>query len=282
MTESNSTLSDVEQRREEAPYDEYGQLHFHDLPSRVFGNTRKLRVWLPPGYDSPENEGRRYPVFYLNDGQNLFDPATAFAGVDWRVNQALARLARESILPPVIAVGIDNATVERIKEFLPYRSLYPPVPKPLGKHYPDFLIREVMPLIERTYRVLKGAKNTGLGGSSLGALISLHTVIARPGVFGKLLLESPSLFVSNKQLLKDSRACETWPQRIFLATGSRETGRPERDQRIVDDVRSLAHILHLAGLREKRLRVVIQEGAGHNEGAWADRFPEAASFLFGR
>ena len=281
MTDSNSTLSDVEQRREAAPHDEHGQLHFHDLPSRVFGNTRKLRVWLPPEYDSPENEGRRYPVFYLNDGQNLFDPATAFAGVDWRVNQTLARLSRELVLPPMIAVGIDNATVERIKEFLPYRSLYPPVPKPLGKHYPDFLIKEVMPLIERTYRVLKGAKNTGLGGSSLGALISLHTVIARPGVFGKLLLESPSLFVSNKQLLKDSRACETWPQRIFLATGSRETGRPERDQRIVDDVRSLAHILHLAGLREKRLRVVIQEGAGHNEGAWADRFPEAAAFLFG-
>ena len=258
-----------------------GQLRFHDLTSRVFGNTRKLRVWLPPGYDAPENQGRRYPVFYLNDGQNLFDPATAFAGVDWRVNQTLDLLAWESVVSPIISVGIDNATVERIREFLPNRSLYPPVPKPLGKHYPDFLIREVMPLIERTYRVLKGAKHTALGGSSLGALISLHTVIARPGVFGRLLLESPSLFVSNKQILKDSRANYSWPQRIFLATGTQESGQPERDRRIVDDVRSLAHILHLAGLREKRLRLVIEEGAGHNEGAWAARFPEAVSFLFG-
>jgi len=281
MTESHPTLSNVVPKREDLSSAEWGQLRFHDLPSRVFGNTRKLRVWLPPGYDAVANEGRRYPVLYLNDGQNLFDPATSFAGVDWRVNQTLARLSRESAVPAMIAVGIDNATVERIKEFLPYRALFPPVPKPLGKHYPDFLLREVMPLIERTYRVLKGAKNTGLGGSSLGALISLHTVIARPGVFGRLLLESPSLFVSNKQLLKDSRACETWPQRIFLATGTRESGQPDRDRRIVDDVRSLAHILHLAGLREKRLRLVIQEGAGHNEGAWADRFPEAASFLFG-
>jgi predicted alpha/beta superfamily hydrolase len=137
-----------------------------------------------------------------------------------------------------------------------------------------------MPFIERSYRVARGARNTGLGGSSLGALISLHTVIARPGVFGRLLLESPSLFISNRQLLKDSRACKSWPQRIFLAVGTRESGQPERDQRIVDDVRSLAHIFHLAGLREKRLRVVIQEGASHNEGAWAGRFPEAASFLF--
>lgn len=281
MPESNLTLSSAPQNSEDARARDEGQLRFHDLPSRVFGNTRKLRVWLPPGYDARENEGRRYPIFYLNDGQNLFDPATAFAGVDWRVNQTLARLSRELVVPPLIAVGIDNATVERIKEFLPYRTLYPPVPKPLGKYYPDFLVREVMPLIERSYRVLKGASNTGLGGSSLGALISLHTVIARPGIFGKLLLESPSLFVSNKQLLKDSRTCETWPQRIFLATGTRETGQPDRDRRIMDDVRSLAHILHLAGLREKRLRVVIQEGVGHNESAWADRFPEAAAFLFG-
>jgi predicted alpha/beta superfamily hydrolase len=281
MTESNPSMSSAPQNEEAVSAPNDGQLRFHDLSSRFFGNTRRLRVWLPPGYDAPENEGRRYPVFYLNDGQNLFDPATAFAGVDWRVNQTLTQLSRESLVPPMIAVGIDNATVERIREFLPYRSLHPPVPKPLGKHYPDFLIREVMPLVERTYRVLKGAKNTGLGGSSLGALISLHCVIARPGVFGKLLLESPSLFVSNKQLLKDSRACQTWPQRIFLATGSRETGQPERDQCIIEDVRSLARILHRAGLREKRLRCVIQEGAGHNEGAWADRFPQAATFLFG-
>ena len=281
MTESNSMFFSGEPEREDLSFAKDGQLRLHDLASRVFGNARKLRVWLPPGYDAHENQSRRYPVFYLNDGQNLFDPATAFAGVDWCVNRTLVRLIRDAAVPSMIVVGIDNATVERIKEFLPYRSLYPPVPKPLGKHYPDFLLREVMPLIERTYRVLKGARNTGLGGSSLGALISLHTVIERPGIFGRLLLESPSLFVSHKQLLKDSRACESWPQRIFLAAGTQESGQPDRDRGIVDDVRSLAHILHLAGLREKRLRLVIQEGAGHSEGAWAERFPEAASFLFG-
>jgi predicted alpha/beta superfamily hydrolase len=282
MTESNPTLASIGPTAEETYLAEAGRIRFHDLPSRIFGNVRKLRVWLPPCYEARENEVRRYPVFYLNDGQNLFDPATAYAGVDWQVNQTLARLARESVIPPMIAVGIDNANGERVKEFLPYRSVYPPVSKPRGKHYPDFLIREVMPFIERTYRVLKGAKNTGLGGSSLGALISLHTVIERPGIFGRLLLESPSLFVANRQLLKDSRASASWPQRIFLAIGTRESGQRERDRRIGDDVRSLAHILHLAGLREKRLRLVIQEGAGHNEGAWAERFPEAAAFLFGR
>jgi len=139
-----------------------------------------------------------------------------------------------------------------------------------------------MPFIQRTYRIARGAKNTGLGGSSLGALIALYTVVASPGIFGKLLLESPSLFVSNRQVLKDSRVVESWPQRVFLGVGTQESGQRERDKRIVDDVRSLAHILHLAGLREKRLRLEIQEGATHNEAAWAERFPRAVTFLFGK
>lgn len=259
-----------------------GELRFHEITSHWFGNTRQLRVWLPPGYSSREQEGRRYPVLYLNDGQNLFDPATAFAGVAWHIGESLTQLIQEQIVPPMIVVGIDNATVQRIREFLPYKALFPPVPKPLGKRYPDFLIHEIMPFIQRTYRVAKGAKNTGLGGSSLGAVIALHTAIARPGVFGKLLLESPSLFVSNKQLLKDSRTVSDWPQRIFLGVGTQESGQRERDQRIVDDVRALEHIFHLAGLREKRLRVEVQEGANHSEGSWANRFPGAATFLFGK
>ena len=275
MTEPNSQTSNM-------PPDAMGELRIHTLSSHCFGNTRQLRVWLPPGYTSAENQGRRYPVFYLNDGQNLFDPATAFAGVDWHVGESLLRLIGESAVPPMIVVGIDNATVERIREFLPYKALYPPVSKPLGKRYPDFLIHEIMPFIQRTYRVAKGARNTGLGGSSLGALIALYTVISRPGVFGKLLLESPSLFVSNRQLLKDSRTVVSWPQRIFLGVGTQESRQRDRDQRIVDDVRSLAHTLHLAGLRERRLRLEIQEGASHCEAAWAERFPRAATFLFGK
>src|SRR5882672_1743728 len=275
MTEPNSQTSNM-------PPDAMGELRFHTLSSHWFGNTRQLRVWLPPGYTSAENQGRRYPVFYLNDGQNLFDSATAFAGVDWHVRESLVRLIGESAVPPMIVVGVDNATVERIREVVPYKALYPPVPKPLGKRYPDFLIHEIMPFIQRTYRVAKGARNTGLGGSSLGALIALYTVISRPGVFGKLLLESPSLFVSNRQLLKDSRAVTSWPQRIFLGVGTQESGQSERDKRIIDDVRSLAHILHLAGLRERRLRLEIQEGATHSEAAWAERFPRAATFLFGK
>ena len=87
-----------------------GDLRLHEFPSRVFRNTRFLRVWLPPGYDDSENADRRYPILYLNDGQNLFEPSTSFAGVEWQVDETADRLIREGVVPPMIIVGIDNAT----------------------------------------------------------------------------------------------------------------------------------------------------------------------------
>ena len=258
-----------------------GELRLHEFPSKVFRNTRMLRVWVPPRYDAPENMMRHYPVFYLNDGQNLFDRASAFAGVEWEVDETADRLIRQEEIPPLIIVGIDNAQSGRIKEFLPYRSLNPPVLRPQGKRYPGFLMNEVMPFVHQHYRIARGPENTGLGGSSLGALISLYTAIDRPGTLGFLLLESPSLFVSKRRLLKYSRYFRQWPEKIFLAIGTRESGREDKDQRVVEDVRELEQIMRRAGLNDSRLRVRIDEGAGHNEGEWARRFPEALQFLLG-
>ncbi len=274
------TSSSPSSQSEDAP-ELAGELRFHELPSQIFRNTRRLRVWLPPGYSAPENQGRHYPVFYLNDGQNLFDPATAYIGVDWQADEAADRLIHENRIPPLIIVGIDNAQKDRAKEYLPYRSFSPPVMRPQGKRYPDFLLNEVMPFICQHYRIARGPENTGLGGSSLGAIISLYTAMSRPGIVGRLLLESPSLFVSNRHLVKSSRAFRQWPARIYMAIGTREAGSEDRDQHVVKDVRSLEHVLQRAGLREDRLLVRFDEGATHNEREWAKRFPEALTFLFG-
>jgi len=259
-----------------------GDLRLHEFRSRVFRNTRFLRVWLPPGYDDAANQGRRYPVLYLNDGQNLFEAATAYAGVDWQVDDAADRLIREGVIPPMIIVGIDHAGKDRIREFMPHRSMHPMMLRVQGLRYPDFLAKEVMAFIGRNYRVAAGPDNTGLGGSSLGALIALYTAIARPGLVGRLLLESPSLWASNRQTVKESRAMKRWPERVFLATGTAEAGRQDRDRSVVDDVRELAGVLRRAGLNERRLRLVIEDGAPHSESAWARRFPEALAFLFGK
>ncbi len=259
-----------------------GDLRLHEFSSRVYRNTRMLRVWLPPDYDAPETAERHYPVFYLNDGQNLFDPATAFAGVEWQVDETAGRLIREGKIAPLIIVGIDNTGVERLKEFLPYRSFSPTVLRPQGKHYPEFLMDEVMPFIYERYRIARGPENTGLGGSSLGALISLYTAMDRPGAFSRLLLESPSLFVSNRRILKYSRYFRQWPERIVIGVGTREAGREDKDRQVVEDVRELQRIMHDAGLGDDRLRVRIDVGAAHNEAEWGKRFPEALSFLFAK
>jgi predicted alpha/beta superfamily hydrolase len=254
-----------------------GSLWLHELCSRIFGNTRLLRVWLPPDYDGWGET--RYPVLYLNDGQNLFDPLTAFAGVHWQVGESAARLIAERKVPPLIIVGIDN-TKNRACEYIPYKSKDPRVLNAKGKCFPEFLQREVMPLIEEHYSVLKGPEITGLGGSSLGGLITLYTQLAAPGVFGRLLIESPSLYVANRKILEESRRFRDWPARTYLGMGTREVGQAEKDERIVGDVRELEAILRQAGLDEQRLMVRIEEGASHSEMAWAARFPEALEFLY--
>jgi predicted alpha/beta superfamily hydrolase len=252
-------------------------LWLHELHSEIFGNTRQLRVWLPPDYDGWG--AVRYPVLYLNDGQNLFDPATAFAGVHWQVAETATRLIEEQKIRPLIIVGIDN-TKSRLREYIPYRSQDPKVLYPKGQFYPQFLRREVMPLIEERYPILRGPENTGLGGSSLGGFITLYTQLAAPGLFGRALVESPSLFVANRKILEESSQFRNWPTRTYLGMGTVEIGDPARDSKILEDVRGLESILRAAGLDERRLKVRIDDGGTHSEGAWAARLPDALEFLF--
>jgi predicted alpha/beta superfamily hydrolase len=258
-----------------------GDLRLHEFRSRIFRNTRFLRVWLPPGYDDPVNVNKHYPVLYLNDGQNLFESVSSFSGVEWQADETADRLIREGTIPPMILVGIDNAGKDRLREYMPHRSMNPVMLRVQGKYYPDFLIKEVMPFVERNYRVATRPEGTGLGGSSMGALIALYTAIARPGVIGKLLIESPSLWVSNRQIIRESRAVRIWPEKTYLGVGTAETGNAEKSRKVVDDVRQLESIIRRAVLSEKRLRLLIKEGAAHNESAWSERFPEALKFLFG-
>jgi predicted alpha/beta superfamily hydrolase len=255
-----------------------GSLWLHQLKSRIFRNTRTLRVWLPAEYDGWGE--KRYPVLYLSDGQNLFDAATAFAGVAWRAGETAERLMAEKKIPPLIIVGIDNTGPNRVREYIPYRSADPRVIGPQGKRYPEFLQREVMPLVEAYYSVAKGPENTGLGGSSLGGLITLYTQLAMPGIFGHLLIESPSLYIANRKILEESRRFRDWPFRVYLGMGTREVGDPVKDEKVVEDVRELERILRAAGLDKRRLKVQIEEGAVHTEAAWAGRFPGALEFLF--
>jgi len=102
-----------------------GDLRIHPFRSRIYGNDRFLRVWLPPAYDDAQNAARQFPVLYLNDGQNLFEPATSFNGIEWQVDETADRLIREQVIPPLIIVRIDNAGKDRVREYMPHRSFQP-------------------------------------------------------------------------------------------------------------------------------------------------------------
>ena len=250
----------------------------HILESQHLRTSRRITI-LRPRFRGIG--ARPVPVLYLNDGQNLFDPARAFAGNTWRVAETVNRLVDENRIPALMVVGVDHGGIERAREYLPVEDeRNPHARRPLGRQYIEFLIREVIPFVERTYEVIRRTSARGLGGSSYGAVSALLTVLERPGVFGRLLLESPSLYVGNRILLRKARRAPRWPARISLGVGSQETSRPEINQETVGNVRALETILRHAGLGPKRLRVIVQEGATHSEGSWAARLPQALGFLF--
>lgn len=254
----------------------------HDIQSIYLGLTRRITVWLPPGYRR-RLRTHRYSVLYLNDGQNLFDPARSFAGATWQVGETAADLVRRRRIPPILIVGIDHGSERRGREYLPVEDTQNPTGKrALGREYAEFVTREVIPFIARTYPVLRTASATGFGGSSYGGVAALYTALIKPGIFGRLLIESPSLYVGGGHLLRLARRAERWPSRVYLGVGTAETSRQDVNEQTVGNVVKLARILRKAGLGERRMRLRVAEGATHSEGAWAARLPEALEFLYGK
>jgi predicted alpha/beta superfamily hydrolase len=222
-------------------------------------------------------------VLYLNDGQNLFDPSRAFAGQTWQVAETAERLVRRGTIPPLLIVGIDHGASLRAREYLPVADeRNPDAVDPLGREYAEFVTREVLPFVARTYAAARGPSATGFGGSSYGAVAALHTVFVKPGVFGRLLVESPSLYVGGGHLMKRAPHVRRWPARMYVGVGTAETDNGAINEETVLNVLRLDRILRRAGLGPRRLLTVIEEGASHSERAWAARLPRALEFLYAR
>lgn len=259
-----------------------GQLDIFDFSSKVFGNTRKLRVWLPPGYTEPANAARNYPVLYMLDAQNVFDACTSYGNKEWQVDETLTRLIGEGKIEPMVVVGIDHASAMRAHEWLPWPDNIQDAGSEAteGKRLPEFLIKEVMPAMETRYRIRRGAENTAIGGSSYGGVAALYVGIMAPTVFGKVLGESPVLWVGNGQLLRDTVGIPIAPARTFLAYGMKEWKMPGANEASAKMLNQLAANLRSAIAQPGEVRVVIDPEATHDENAWAKRFPEAIQFLF--
>ncbi|MDH3711694.1 MAG: alpha/beta hydrolase-fold protein [Cyclobacteriaceae bacterium] len=255
------------------------------LQSEIFDNNRTIRVYLPPSYDGIKT----FKVLYLNDGQNLFGDNEIGAVNEWRLDEIMDSLWKETDLEPLIVVGIDHAGKGRGNEYLPWPDeyLHPPIPQPEGSKYPHFLMEEVMPAIETKYQVQKGKHHTGIGGASYGGLISLYTLVSNPETFGFALIESPSLYVNDQSILtlvKEQGG--SWPTRIYLGIGTNELGlehcglnNPD-NQMAVEDVDSLYNLVRQQTPATKCLKFV-DSCAVHSELAWSRRLPQALQFLLG-
>jgi len=248
------------------------------FPSRILGNRRDVLVYLPPGYRRFSR--KRYPVLYLHDGQNVFDAATSFSGVEWGVDETAERLIRQKLIEPLIIVAIANTGEERVHEYAPTRGVIDAKAKRkkrsrgLARLYGAFLMDELKLYIDRKYRTKPGAEFTGLGGSSLGGLVTLAIGILYPRAFSRLIVMSPSIWWDDFAIYRLVDSIEQKPPlKIWLDTGTAEPG--------WEQARELRNRLVEKGWRLfDDIQYLEAKGAGHSEAAWAARIDPALRFLF--
>lgn len=238
----------------------------HAVESPQLGNRRNLLVYTPASY---ERGDARYPVIYMHDGQNLFDPATSFAG-DWGLKTALAWASRRGL--DAIVVGIPNMGAARIDEYTPFMDRK--VGGGSGDRYLDYLINTVKPLVDARFRTLPDRAHTGIAGSSLGGLISLYAYFRHPSVFGFAAALSPALWFANAAILSLVEQAPRLAGRIYL-----DVGLQEGDVHVTL-ARYLHNVLLAKGYEPHRdLRWVEDEEGRHHESAWGRRFRRALPFL---
>jgi predicted alpha/beta superfamily hydrolase len=240
--------------------------------SQILGNARDLTIYLPPGYD--EREERRYPVLYMQDGQNLFDPERAFVpGNHWHLAESADEAIGGADADAVIIVGIDHAGTARIDEYTPTRS---EAKKGGGKaaDYGRMLVEELKPMIDARFHTRADREHTAIGGSSLGGLVSLFLVLTRPDVFGRAAVMSPSVWWDNRAILGFVDQFQGDKPLIWVDIGGRE------GKEALTDARALRDRLLAKGWNQSNFRFHEDRRADHSERAWAARARTVLEFLF--
>lgn len=267
-----------------------GTVRFHGaFPSRHVA-ARHVEVWLPPGY--ARDGAVRYPVLYVHDGQNVFAPATAYGGVDWAVDETMTRVVAERRVRPAIVVAVWN-TPARFQEYMPQAATaYFPdslrarpevraqIDSLRADAYLRFLVEELKPFIDRTYRTRPGRTDTFVMGSSMGGLISAYAVARHPAVFGGAACLSTHWPAGNEPLVR-------WFGDALPAPGAHrlwfDHGTATLDSLYPPLQRRMDSTLVARGWRAGRdFRTRVYPGAEHDERAWRARVADPLVFLLGR
>jgi predicted alpha/beta superfamily hydrolase len=256
-----------------------------DVHAPELHNYRDVYVYLPPSYASGSAAGVRYPVVYMHDGQNLFDPEISFSGA-WRVDLAMqtaSRLGYEAIV-----VGVANMGGARLDEYSPFFD------ETVGGGgsadlYVDFLLHTLKPLVDAQFRTRPEREATGILGSSMGGLVSLYAFFREPHAWGFCGVMSPALWFGKRQILPFVEAAEPPSGRIWLDVGTNEGPKTLANVRLLRDLLRKRGFVEARDDRrgtpregpERRLRTMIAAGAAHNEAAWGQRLKKAIPFLLG-
>ncbi len=217
------------------------------------GRKRRIWIYIPQG-----EKGKKYPVLYMHDGQNLFDAKTSYAG-EWGLDEFMDT----THLPKSIIVGIDNGGADRIHELTPYDM--EKYGKAEGNEYLHFIVKELKPYIDSHYPVLKNKKNTWIGGSSLGGLISFYALLQYPKIFGGAAVFSPSFWIAPAIYKEAESKLKKNKFSIYFYVGKKEG-----DEMVPDMMKMMNQVSKYS--RIKATGVIREEGK-HNEATWRNEFP---------
>ena len=247
-------------------------LQFDRFECKGLKHKREIQVWLPVDYS--EN-AEPYSVIYMHDGQNLFEPGNAFNGTDWKVDETITRLIAANKIKPCIVVGIPNSP-DRMRELN--------LNTPLGKAYAKFVIDEVMPFIQTKFNVSKNHKDSFIGGSSMGGLMSFQMGFKHPDKFGGAICMSSAFQRKFTNIIDEVKRTEKMPLqcRFYMDTGEYEIEPGEIDD-IVICYKEMMQLMKEKGFVEgENLMGYFDKKATHTESAWAKRFNLPLTFLLGK
>jgi enterochelin esterase-like enzyme len=234
------------------------------------GRKRTVRILAPASWDGTLLENP--PVLYLQDGQNVFSGWERAASDSWCVDVAMESLVAQGAVEPWLLVAVDS-DASRESDYSPWEN---------GARYARFLVETLRPYIEARFGARKGSEWTGVAGSSLGGLISLHVARGFPAAFGRVAALSPTVMWADGQLFREWRAHSRQWSRIYLDAGANEV--LYEDNKAFDyagAVRAFwAHLKEL-GYADHEVRLILEPGGGHHERDWQRRLPDALRWLLG-
>lgn len=232
---------------------------------------REVIVWLPTSYFA--NPQQRFPVLYMHDGQNLVDPDTAFMNSHWRMDETIESMSRDDLIQAPIVVGIYN-TQDRLEEYNDTT---------LGKHYLNFIVNQVKPYIDKHFRTLPNKENTAVMGSSMGGLISFLATWYHPTVFGKAACLSPMFWGKNQVNVNIWKKVKNERRRKISSKLYIDNGTVGLERYLMPGCNHMIKALEARGLQHgTHLIWHVEQGAEHNEHAWANRVWRPLKFMFGK